>query len=403
MRNRVIPVLVAVLLVSAVAFAGDWPRFLGPDANGISSETGINKNWNERKPATLWTFKLSDGGFAGPSVADGKVFIIDRQGDNDVVRALNFADGKPVWEASYPDPGKADQGSFARSTPTFDNGKLYTLSRGGLVNCYDAKDGKKSWSRSLKDDFKGDQPKWYWSMSPRIDGNNVILVPGGAEAGVVVLNKETGETVWQGSGGNGKPGYATPVIATIGGKKQYLVFMSKSVIGVDAENGKLLWSLPWETKFDVNAASPVPLGDDSILITSGYARGGAVVKIVGDKVEKIWENKEIQSQFSTPILFDGKIYGTTDPGDLICLDPKTGKSIWRQGGFEKGGIIIADGTIIGLNGKEGDLIMAELNPDAYKELGRIKPLGAQSWTAPILADGKLIVRNKAEMVCLDLK
>jgi len=219
----------------------------------------------------------------------------------------------------------------------------------------------------------------------------------------VALSKETGETVWQGSGGNGLPGYATPAIATIGGKKQYLVFMSKSIIGVDPENGKLLWSFPWETKYDVNAAMPVAVGDDMILITSNYGRGGAVLKIAGDKVEKVWENKEIQSHFSTPVLFEGKIYSTTDPGDLICLDPKTGTSIWRQGGFEKGGIIVVDGTIIAINGKDGDVIMVELKPDAYKELGRFKPLGGQSWTAPIIADGKLIIRNKAEMACFDLK
>ena len=403
MRNRVIPVLAAVLVVSAGAFGGDWPRFLGPDANGISSEKGINKNWNEKKPAEVWKFKLSDGGYAGPSVADGKVFIIDRQGDNDVVRALNLADGKPVWEATYAEPGKPDEGNFARSTPTFDNGKLYTLSRGGLVNCYDAKDGKKIWSRSLPADFKGDQPQWFWSMSPVIDGNNVILVPGGPEAGVAALNKETGQTVWQGSGGQGKPGYATPVIATIGGKKQYLVFMSKSVIGVDAENGKMLWSFPWETKYDVNAAMPLAIGDDMVFITSNYGRGGAVLKIAGDKVEKVWENKEIQSHFSTPILHEGKIYAGTDPGNLVCLDPKTGKSLWRHGGFQKGGIVIVDGTIIAMNGKDGDLIMAELKPDAYKELGRLKPLGGQSWTAPILANGKLIIRNKQELGCYDLK
>ena len=403
-RFSTLCVALAVVCVGVFAFAGDWPRFLGPDANGISAEKGINKAWNEKKPAQLWTFKLSDGGFAGPSVADGKVFIIDRQGDNDVVRALEFATGKPVWEYPYPEPGKPDQGSFARATPTFDNGKLYTLSRLGLLNCLNAKDGKKIWAVNIKDTFKGQMPKWQYSMSPVIDGPNVIVVPGGPDAAVAVLNKETGETVLKG-GGSDVAGYATPTIATIGGKKQYVVFMAKNVIGVNAADGKLVWSFPWETKFDVNAAMPIVIGEDTVLITSDYARGCAALKIAGDKVEKLYENKEIQSHFSTPIFFNGNIYGSTDPGDLVCLDPKTGKAVWRQGGFEKGGIIIVDGTIIAMNGKDGDVIMVELKPDAYKELGRFKPeaLGGKSWTAPILADGKLIIRNQAVLACFDLK
>ena len=402
MKNASALLLVSVVSLCSIAIAEDWPRFLGPNANGISSETGINKDWAAKPPATLWTFKLSDNGFAGPSVADGKVFIIDRQGDNDVVRALNLADGKQLWEAAYPDPGKPDQGSFARSTPTWDNGKLYTLSRGGLLNCFDAKDGRKIWSRDFQADFKGQRPQWHWSMSPVVDGPNLVVVPGGPDAAVALLNKENGQTVWQG-GGTSVPGYATPAIMTIAGKKQYVVFMAKSLIGVDPENGKLLWSFPWETPYNVNAATPVLVGENRIFITSNYGRGGAVVKIDAEKAEKVWENKEIQSHFSTPVLVDGRLYGTTDPGDLVCLDPTEGKTLWRQGGFQKGGIVVVDGTIIAMNGAQGDVVMVELRPDTYKELGRIKPLGGQSWTAPIVADGKLIIRNRATLACLDLK
>ena len=405
MKRFSILCLVAMVSFGLCAFAADWPRFLGPDANGISAEKGINKAWNEKKPAQLWLFKMGDNGFAGPSVADGKLFIIDRQGDNDVVRALEFATGKPVWEYAYPAPGQPDQGGItARSTPTFDNGKIYTISRFGLANCLSAKDGKKIWTVDIKDTFKGQQPMWKYSMSPLIDGNNVILVPGGPDAAVVALNKETGETVWKG-GGSDRPGYATPAIMTINGKKQYVVFMAESVIGVDAANGKLIWTFPWVTKPEVNAAMPILIGEDTVFITSDYKRGCAALKIARDKVEKLWENKEMQSHFSTPILFNGNIYGGTDPGDLVCLDPKTGKSLWRQGGFEKGGIIIVDGTIIAMNGKEGDVIMVELKPDACKELGRFKPesLGGKSWTAPVVSDLKLIVRNQAALAVFDLK
>jgi len=404
MRNWIArAVFVAVAGFAVSAMAADWPHFLGPNSNGTSPETGINKAWNDKKPAQLWTVKMSDNGFAGPSVADGKVFIIDHIGDNDVIRAIDLITGKQVWETPYAEPGPPDQGNFARSTPTYDNGKLYTLSRLGLLNCYNAKDGKNLWSRNIATDFKGQKPKWHYSMSPIVDGNNLIVIPGGANACVAALNKESGATIWQG-GGSDAPGYATPAIATIAGKKQYLVMTIAGLIGVDPADGKLLWSFPWKTRMDVNAAMPVMVGEDTIFITSGYGHGCTVAKIADGKAEKVWENKEIQSHFSTPVFFDGNIYGTTDPGDLVCLDPKTGKALWRQPGFEKGGIIVVDGTIIAMNGKDGDAIMVELKPDAYKELGRFKPIGGQSWTAPIIADGKLIIRNKATTLgCFDLK
>jgi len=401
MNVRTILVVSALFGISASAFAADWPRFRGPKGDGISPEVGINKNWAQKKPETLWTAKMSDGGFAGPSVADGKVFIIDHQGDNDVVRALELASGKQVWEATYAEPGKPDNG-FSRSTPTFDNGKLYTISRFALVNCYDAATGKTIWTRNIKNDFNGQQPQWQWAMSPVIDGNAVILVPGGPNAAVVKLNKETGETIWAG-GGSDKPGYATPVIATINGKKQYVIFTATNLIGVDSENGKLLWSFPWKTEYDVNAASPVPVGKDMVFITTNYGRGGALVRIAGNKAEAVWENKEIQSHFSTPVLIGSHLYGITDPGDIVCVDVKTGKSMWRQKGFQKGGVAAVDRTIIGLDGKDGDAVMFEARPDACKELGRFKPLGGQSWTAPIVADGKLIVRNTQALACFDLK
>ena len=394
-------VLVAILCFSLSAPAGDWPRFRGPNADGISTETGINKAWAERQPETLWTFNMSDGGYAGPSVADGKVFIIDHVGDNDVVRALDLNTGKQVWEYAYPEPGRPDYG-YARSTPTVDGDKVYTLGRLGTLNCLNAKTGQKIWSRNIVKDFTGQLPKWQLAMSPFIDGNNVILCPGGQNASVVALKKTTGETVWQG-GGSDKPGYATPVIATLAGKKQYLIFTGFAITGVDPANGKLLWSHPWKTQHDVNAAAPIQIGPNHVFITSGYGHGCALLKVEPGKVAVEWENKEIVAHFSSSVLVDGIIYGTGDPGFLTCLDPKTGKALWKKDNFEKGGIIVVDGAIIGLDGRGGDLIMAEAKPDGYKELGRIKPLGGQSWTAPVPAQGKLLVRNKSTLACLNLK
>jgi outer membrane protein assembly factor BamB len=400
--------LIALLAAAVTSFgsyaATDWPQYRGPAANGIAADTGINKNWKAKPPKELWRITLGDKGYAGPCVAAGKLFIIDHEGTQDIVRAINIADGKEAWRAAYDEPGAHDYG-FARSTPVFDAGKLYTLSRNGIVNCFDAeKGGKPLWTRNIKADFKGVAGRWHYSASPIVDGNKLIVLPGGPNASVVALDKTNGKDIWAG-GGSDKAGYATPVVATIGGKKQYVVFTGFNLIGVDAEKGgPPLWSTPWKTEYDVNAAMPIVM-DDTVFITSNYGHGCALVSVSGGKAEKKWENALLQSHFNSPVLHNGFIYGIGDggPGKLICLDPKTGKEQWSQPGFGKGGVAIVDGVLIAIDGKGGDVVMVSLNSTKYEELGRIKPLGGQSWTMPVIADGKMYIRNLQALVCLDLK
>jgi len=379
----------------------DWPQYRGPNSNGISAETGIDKNWAAKPPKLLWKVDMTDGGYSGPAVAGGILYIIDHNGDQDVVRALSMANGSEVWSYRYTEAKPMDNG-FTRSTPTVRGDRVYTMSRLGLACCFEAKTGKVVWTRNLCADFGSQRPGWDYACSPVLDGKKLILCPGGQNAGVVALDPDTGKTIWQG-GASTVAGYSTPVIATIGGVKQYVVFTVDSVVGVAAQDGKLLWSYPWKTGADVNASNPIVMGD-TVFISSGYNHGCALLKIDASGATKVWQNKEMQAQFSCPVLLGGLIYGTGDPGSLMCLDPKTGDAKWKQPGFEKGGCVAVDGTIIALNGSNGDVIMAAIDPAAYKELGRISgPLGGQSWTAPIVAEGRLIIRNTKAIACLDLR
>jgi len=393
-----------VLFAATVALAvqaADWPHFRGPDANGISAEKGINKDWKAKPPKELWHVPVTDDGYAGPSVAAGKVFIIDHAATDDVVRAYDLTSGKQVWEFKYADADKPNYG-FSRATPTYDSGKLYTLSRIGNLTCLDAEKGTKIWTHNLRKEFQGLTGRWDYAQSPVIDGEKLIVCPGGPNS-VLVLNKLTGEQLFSG-GGPDPAGYATPVIATINGKKQYVVFEGKALIGVDADKGgPPLWKCAWTTQSEVNAASPVVVDDSSIFVTSGYGVGCGLIKVNGAQAQVAWANKEIKAHFNSPVLINGQIYGIGDGFGLVCLDPQTGKENWKQGGFEKGGLIAIDGVLIAMNGQAGDCVMAEAKPDAYKELGRFVPLGGQSWTAPIVADMKLIVRNKTKLACYDLK
>lgn len=378
----------------------EWPRFLGPNGNGISPETGINKDWKARPPRKLWEAALGDDGYAGPSVAGGKLFIIDHSGDKDIVKALDMASGKTVWEYTYADNASPNYG-FARSTPSVSAGKVYTFSRLGILNCLNAADGKPVWTRNLATDYSIQMPSWQMSGSPLIDGDRVVVCTGGPNALLVALDKATGKTIWAG-GGSDKPGYATPVAATIGGVKQYVVFGGTSLVGVSASDGKALWSTPWKTSYDVNAATPIVAGD-AIYISSGYGHGSQVVDIANGQATVRWMNNTMPSRFSTPVLYKGSVYGTGEPGNLLCINPTNGSAAWKQSGFEWGGIVIVDGAIIAMNGSNGDVVMVEASPSAYKEMGRFNPLGGQSWTAPIVANGRLILRNKGKIACFDLK
>ncbi len=390
-----------VMIVATAAVAEDWPGFWGPNTDGMAPDQNINKNWGRKPPKTLWTIRMSDQGYAGPSVVDGVMYIIDYQNGNNVVRALDLKTGKDKWSYTFPDK-RVNYGA-ARSTPVYDDGRLYVIGQTGQVHCIDTgKKGQKIWSTNILKSFRGKTPKWYFAMSPFIDGKKLVLVPGG-RAGVVTLDKMTGKVLARGSL-NDVPGYATPVKATLDGKQQYIISMGTKICGVDPDTLKTLWSYDWENRFQVNAAMPLVYDGDKVFLTSGYRTGCVMIEIDGDKVREVWRNKAMSAHFSSPILYKGHIYGTSDPGLMLCIDPKNGRTLWKQRGFEKGGLVGVDGVAIALDGRGGDLMMVELTPKRYNELGRIsKPLGGQSWTAPIVADGKLLIRNKTALRCMDMK
>ena len=395
MKSAVLGALLAAVTVGAA----DWPCFFGPNANGISSETGLNLDWKTKPPPQVWSVALGDNGYAAPAVAGGVVYIIDHQGKEDVVLALDLATGKEAWRFAYPDDSKHKFG-YSKTTPVIDHGKIYVLGQMGQVHCLEAKTGRELWTHNLLTEFGGKLPEWDYAMSPLLDGEKLILCPGGAVT-VLALDKTSGATIWK-STGPGDVEYATPAGAAIEGKRQYLIFSRTSLNGLDAGDGKLLWSFPWKTQFCVHAAMPLPLGN-TVFINSGYDHGCALIEINGSQAKAKWESKELISRFTTPVCADGVAYCTGEKNALVCLDLKTGTAKWQQPGFEWGGLVAVDGTLIVLDGKTGEIVLIRLSPERYEELGRMKGLGGQSWTAPIVAGGRLLVRNKQTLACYDLR
>lgn len=395
MRVAFLAVL-SVMLVSAVR-AEDWPQWRGADGDGIAK----GEDWSPEAIGAgkvLWE-KQVGAGYSGVAVVGQRAFTMGNAGDNDIVYAINTADGSEVWKYSYP-CGAAKSYPGPRCTPAVDvkTGLLYVLSREGELYCLDAVKGTLKWKKDIKKEFGAKPPKWAFSSSPRIHGELLLVNEG--EKGIV-LNKTTGAKVWSGGGGIG--GYSSPVVYKKDGKEYLAVFSSKHVYGLDLKTGAEAWSYPWETSYDVNAADPVVVGDE-IFISSGYGRGCALLDISGT-VRAVWENKAISSHFGSLVYKDGYVYGLdgqagSKRSEIKCVDFHTGEQKWAEKtGF--GALVGADDKIIFL-GDAGLLKVLDMSPDGYSERasGQVQ-INGKCWSMPILAGGRLYCRSdKGHLLCL---
>lgn len=395
--------LLGFLSLSALHFSAhgaDWPGFRGPNADGIAPEQGINKDWNKKAPQTLWKVALSDNGWAAPAVANGRLYIVDHQGTDDVVRALDAATGKDLWRFTYPD-AEMNRHGFTVSTPLIVGDKVYVSSRKGKIHCLHAVTGEKLWSRDLATEYPGVPPEWGFCMSPVVDGTALYVGVGGTTASVMALQKDSGQTLWQ--SGAFLISYASPVVAVMGGHKQLLICGAELVAGLDLAKGEELWRVPWPTKYGKKGPTPVLLGDNRFFVSTTEGGDTGVVDLSSGTPVVTWKDKQMQDHFPTPIYFHGRIYGSSDPKFLECLDPATGAVLWKEEAGQYVSVIGVDDTVIALSGKTGDLIQIDATVPAYKELGRCTPLGGTSWAPLIIANGRLYVRNQKELACIDLK
>jgi outer membrane protein assembly factor BamB len=396
MRNILAVALVGLITPAAIGAVGvDWYRWRGPDLNGISKETGWNAQWPAEGPKQLWKQSLGTG-FASFSVSKGLVYTMGNSNNTDTVFCLEAGTGKIVWEHSYPcplAPNNFEGGPCA--TPTVADGRVYTFSRKANLFCLDAAKGNVIWSKNLNEELGLGIPNWGCAGSVLMEGNLLILNMGAAG---VALDPASGKVAWV----SGKtPGaYATPVPFNIGADRCLAIFSRQSLIAVKAANGKELWSYPWKTSYDVNAADPI-LDGDKVFISSGYNHGGALLKVSEQAAEKVWENKDMRNHFNNCVLWQGYLYGPDDSG-LRCLAFDTGDLKWSYGEFGKGSLMVADGKLVALSEK-GELIIAEATPAEFKPISRAKILTGKCWTTPVLSNGHIYCRNAVgDVVCLDV-
>ncbi|HMJ64236.1 MAG TPA: PQQ-binding-like beta-propeller repeat protein [Candidatus Binatia bacterium] len=392
-------VVLLCFLFSLRSSALDWYRWRGPDLNGISKETGWATAWQKEGPKQLW--KASVGlGFSSMVVSQGRIYTLGNNDDRDTVYCFDAASGQEVWKHSYHEPLDAHyyEGGTS-STPTVDGDTVFTISRKGNLFSFEASGGKVRWIKNIAKEFDLTVPEWGFAGSPFIHGELLILNAG---THGIALKKKTGEIAW--STGKDACGYSTPLPFTSHETKALAIFGSNTIAAVEIENGKVVWTFPWKTQYDINAADPIISGD-KMFISSGYRTGGALLKFNGEPTV-LWKSQNMHNQLNACVLINGYLYGPSGQsgytGDLRCVDFNTGDVKWKETSAGLGALMAADGKLIVLSEK-GELIIAEATPNAFKPLARAQVLGGKCWTTPVISNGRIYCRNsQGNLVCVDV-
>ncbi len=406
------------------ASAADWPQWRGPNRDGVSTETGLLKQWPQGGPKLAWKADLSGVGYGSPAVVGDKLFILaaedDEDGQKEFALCLNAKTGAKVWKTELP----AAEGSYAqnwgsgpRSSPTVDGDAVYVLGARGDLLRLKAADGSKVWGVNLKKDFGGGIPGWGYSESVLIDGNNLICKPGGENGALLALNKATGAKVWQSKEVTDGAGYASVVVADIGGVRQYITQTQASAVGVRAKDGAVLWR---ETALKrAVAVAPTPIvHDGTVFLSAGYGAGSELYKLTsrGDQTtaEKVYAgNKVLVNQHGGAVRIGDYIYGFTDNGNKwVCIEYKTDATdpVWENKSLEKGSITAADGHLYLYGQRNGVCVLVETSPAGWKEQGRFeipeqssRPRRAGGvWAHPVVANGKLYLRDHELLFCYEI-
>ena len=432
-RNSLLLAL-ALLVTPLAAHADDWPQWMGPKRDNVWREDGILDKFPKGGPKVLWRTPVA-GGYSGPAVSGGKVFVTDYVTAANVkipnfdrkefsgterVRCLDEKTGKEVWKQEYPVKYKISYPSGPRCTPLVHSGKVYTLGAMGDLYCFDAAAGKIVWQKDLRKEYKTEAALWGYAAHPLIDGQKLITLAGGDGSHVVAFDKDTGKELWK-AGTQPEQGYSPPLITTVAGKRQMIVAGTKSIYAVDPETGKQLWTTPFAV--DNGCVVMTPVRDGDYLFVGGYNGKSTVLKLAADKpgVSVVWKNKKglgMSPVNVQPYLKDSVLYGYDDSGAMFAVELPSGKRLWDGtgpvGGEKPKGsataFIVKNGDRYFFFAETGDLVIGKLTPKGYEETDRAKVLEPTNaawgrkvvWCAPAYADKKAFIRNDKEVICIDL-
>ncbi len=392
---------------AAAAHAGSsrnyWTNYRGPKRDGRYDETPISTSWPQNGFTALWKQPVGVG-YASFAIADGKAFTIEQRRSQEVVAAYDLATGRELWTQAWNAEFNDSTGDGPRSTPTWDQGRLYALGATGELRCLDANTGAVIWGKNILSENQASNLQWAQAASPLVVDDKVIVLPGGGGGkSVVAYNKMTGAPVWKAL--DDQQAYVSPMLVELGGRRQIMVVSSLRVVGLTPENGSLLWSYPWDTDGGINVSQPIVVDRNRFFISSGYGKGAALVELKPNgnnfTPATIWENTNMKNKFNSSVLHNGYIYGL-DEGILACLDVNTGERKWKGGRYGYGQVVLASGHLIVTDGSTGDVALVKASPDQFTEVARFSAVKGQTWNYPALAGGRLLVRNSTEMAAYDI-
>jgi outer membrane protein assembly factor BamB len=400
-----------------VLLAASWPQWRGPKRDGISTEDGLLQQWPAEGPKLVWQLTDIGDGYSTPAVVGERIYLISNEGlDNEFVQALDVEDGEQIWAQRLGNVGNPEQQPpypGARSTPTIDGELMYALGSDGDLVCLETETGNVRWRKNLRSDFGGKYGEWAYSESPLVDGDVVVCTPGGEEATLVALNKINGELVrkYPVPGGD-EAGYASIVVANIGGVKQYVQFLQKGVVGVDANSGQFLWRYE-RTAQGSPANIPTPIVRDNYVYTASGRAGGGLIEVTSNngkfEAKEIYFDRKYPTAIGGAVLVEDYLYGTSGP-NMVCVEFKTGDITWtEERGVAPASICYADGRLYLHGEKTGELALVDATPEEYRERGRFTPPNqpdrgrSQAWAYPVVADGRLYVHDWGTLWCYDVK
>jgi outer membrane protein assembly factor BamB len=384
----------------------DWPQWRGPERNGVSKDTGLIKQWPSSGPQRAWSISGLGEGYGSLAIKGDRIFVQGTSGSSSVVFCLNRGDGKTVWSAALGSKVNEGRGNGPRSTPTVDNDRVYALTENGDLVCLRAPDGSPVWRKNILRDFGGSNPGWLISESPLIDGDRVIVTPGGRGAGMVALDKMTGKVIWRAKELSDEAAYSSAIAADVGGVRTIMNFTSRAAVGVRASDGKLMWTHSSPANGTANCATPV-FADGKAFFTSAYGTGGALLGLSAEggevKAKELYFTKDMKNHHGGVVLVNGYLYGFSD-SILTCIEFATGKRMWANRSVGKGSLTYADGMLY-LFSENNVVGLAEATPNAYVEKGRfsVSEQGRPSWAHPVVIGGNLYIRDQGTLTAYDVK
>jgi outer membrane protein assembly factor BamB len=386
------------------ASADEWPQWRGPRRDGISRETGLLKSWPAGGPKQLWKTAGLGQGYSSFSVAGGKLFTQGQRDGKQFVLAFDVASGKKLWEAPAGGSFNERRGHGPRGTPTIDGAVLYALSADGTLVCLQTATGKEVWKMNIVERYGAGVINWGMSESPLLDGDRLIVTPGGRGSSVVALDKKTGKLLWKSQ--SDEAGYSSAIAVDLGGRRHIIVFTGEGAVGLAADNGELQWRYNKVANGTANIATPI-FHDGHVFLSSDYGTGCGLLKLTPDggavKASEVYFNRDMRNHYSTSVLVGEHLYGFSSQV-LTAMKFRSGEVAWRDRSVGKGSVTYADGHLYTFS-EGGVMGLVEATPAAYKEISRFQiPSGEfPTWTPPVISDGRLYLREQDNLYCYDIK